>query len=401
MNHSSSFSFWQQDLWTPRYDVAIVGGGIIGLSAAISIKERSPERSVVVLERSPVLNGASVRNAGFACFGSLTEILHDMELNGEEATVRLVEQRVRGLQLLRTRLGDAACDYQQHGGSELLFEEHLPALEHIDRVNACLREVFDNNVEVFTVRNDLLNTFGFNSDRTKALVFTPFEGQLHPGRMMRSLAKRAEQCGVVMMMGAEVAELHENNRAVQLSVKQWNEYRTLSAATVVLCTNAFTIPLAQSLTQEFPTLSGKTFPSIKPARAQVLISAPVPSLPFRGVFHLDEGFYYFRNVSSPDGERVLLGGGRNLAPDIEETTDLALNPRIQAALEGMLRNVIAPTLDLTVEHRWSGIMGFLETKLPLVEHLTERVIVGFGCNGMGVALGSTIGEQVADLAERQ
>jgi gamma-glutamylputrescine oxidase len=249
-----------------------------------------------------------------------------------------------------------------------------------------------------------LNTFGFNSDRTKALVFTPFEGQLHPGRMMRSLAKRAEQCGVVMMMGAEVAELHENDRAVQLSVKQWNEYRTLSttATTVVLCTNAFTMPLAQSLTREFPLqLSANILSAIKPARAQVLISAPVPSLPFRGVFHLDEGFYYFRNVSSPQGERLLLGGGRNLAPDVEETTDLALNRHIQTALEEMLRNVIAPTLDLTVEHQWAGIMGFLETKLPLVERLTERVIVGFGCNGMGVALGSTIGERVADLVEQK
>ncbi|MBL7993213.1 MAG: FAD-dependent oxidoreductase, partial [Candidatus Kapabacteria bacterium] len=134
-------SYWEHDAWT-RYDVIIIGAGIIGLSTAISLKERSPKLSVAVLERGLIPSGASTRNAGFACFGSLTEILHDIAANGENATAAVVRARYSGLQLLRKRLGDEACGYEQHGGAELLFDNNLSALDHLERVNAVLAEIF-------------------------------------------------------------------------------------------------------------------------------------------------------------------------------------------------------------------------------------------------------------------
>src|SRR6478735_7248107 len=120
-------SFWETESFL-NYDTIIIGSGIVGLSAAISLKEAAPRRSVLVLERSLLPTGASTRNAGFACFGSLTEVLFDLKLNGPDKTRAVIEKRLRGLTRLRERLPDAAMDYRHVGGYELIFEKELPAL---------------------------------------------------------------------------------------------------------------------------------------------------------------------------------------------------------------------------------------------------------------------------------
>lgn len=373
-------SYWEHDAWT-HYDVIIIGAGIIGLSTAISLKERSPKLSVAVLERGLIPSGASTRNAGFACFGSLTEILHDIAANGEDATAAVVHARYSGLQLLRKRLGDEACGYEQHGGAELLFENNLSALDHLDHVNAMLAEIFPQ--QAFYLHNARIADNGFDTARVKAVVQSDFEGQIHSGKMMRSLTALAQERGVMLLFGAEVQHIEERSQDVRLHIRHNDQTSILQARQVALCTNAFTSQLAPEL-------------GVVPARGQVLVTTPIGGLPFRGVFHFDEGFYYFRNVASPEGQRILFGGGRNLAFEAEETTALTLNDTIQNELERILREVIVPKAEFSIEHRWSGIMGFHRSKLPIVRRMGERIVVGFGCNGMGVALGSTIGAETAE-----
>src|SRR5688572_1411015 len=138
-------SFWEPESFL-NYDVIIIGSGIVGLSAAISLKEKFPERSVLVLERGLFPSGASTRNAGFACFGSLTEILYDLKHCGAERTLSVIEKRIRGLSRLRERLGDEAMDYRHVGGYELIFEAGLPALDEIDQANSLLRGIFPRGV---------------------------------------------------------------------------------------------------------------------------------------------------------------------------------------------------------------------------------------------------------------
>lgn len=372
-------SYWENDAWL-QYDYIVVGAGIIGLSTAISLKELAPKSTVLVLERGLIPSGASTRNAGFACFGSLTEILYDMKQNGEEATVALVRARYEGLQMLRKRLGDKACGYEQHGGYELLFSENRAALDQIDLVNAALRDIFA--APVFVQDKKAFDSFGFNNERVKALVRSEFEGQIHSGIMMRSLTQYAQEHGITILFGADVESIQENSEQIELTVTHGKEHLLFRASELALCTNAFTSEFAPEL-------------GIVPGRGQVLITEPVPNLPFRGVFHFDEGFYYFRNVSSPQGERILFGGGRNLAFEAEQTADLSLNETIQQELERLLCEVIIPGEEVRIAERWSGIMGFHSSKLPIVRRIRERVSVGFGCNGMGVALGSTIGAETA------
>ena len=126
-------SFWEKKEFL-KHDFIIVGSGITGLSTAIALKEKMPNKRILVLERSILPTGASTKNAGFACIGSLTELLDDLETMSEDAVLQLVEQRWQGLQKLRQRLGDKNLDYQELGSYELLDEKEMDGLERLDEM---------------------------------------------------------------------------------------------------------------------------------------------------------------------------------------------------------------------------------------------------------------------------
>lgn len=366
-------SFWEQDAMLDA-DFIVVGGGLIGLQTAIELRERRPQARVAVLERGMLPAGASSRNAGFACFGSLTEIQHDIALMGEDDALDLVAQRWRGLAQLRARCGDAAIGYEAHGGFELLLERHLPALDRLDELNRKLQALFGRTV--FSVDSAALRARRFGG-AVRALVCNPLEAQLHSGRLMRTLAAIAAGLGVELHTGVEVLALEEGDGEVRIRTGEMR----FRAARVAVCTNGHIADLLPDT-------------GIVPARGQVMVTAPLPGLGWKGTYHLDEGFYYFRNV----GERVLLGGGRNLDLLGEESTEMKVTEGIQAALERLLHDIILPGReDIRIEHRWAGVMGFSADKKPVVRSMLDRVALGFGCNGMGVALGADIAARTAQL----
>ena len=132
----------------------------------------------------------------------------------------------------------------------------------------------------------------------------------------------------------------------------------------------------------------------KPARAQVLITKPIPDLHIQGTFHLDEGYYYFRNIHN----RILFGGGRNLDFTAEETTTFGQTEVIQNKLEELLSTVILPNKEFEIDHRWSGIMGVGHQKKAIVQPINDRVFCGVRLGGMGVAIGPLVGKELAKLA---
>ena len=70
---------------------------------------------------------------------------------------------------------------------------------------------------------------------------------------------------------------------------------------------------------------------------------------------------------------------------------------IQKRLEQLLKEVILPNHDIEIAHRWSGIMGVGASKNPIVANLSQNVYCGVRMGGMGVAIGSLIGTELADL----
>ena len=129
---NTPFSWWEKCFWD-KVDVAVAGAGITGLQVADAIKRRNPDWRVIVLERDPLALGASSRNAGFACFGSLTEFLEDIDRGGEAAALELAEKRYRGLQRLREKMGDQAIGFQRSGSLEVFITREREA-QAIDRL---------------------------------------------------------------------------------------------------------------------------------------------------------------------------------------------------------------------------------------------------------------------------
>lgn len=368
-------SWWEQGLLDRT--LVVIGAGIVGLSTALALRHLRPHDPILVLERGLLPTGATTRSAGFACLGSLTELLGDVRTLGLEATVDLVARRHAGLQRLRERLGDEALGYAPTSGWELLPPGSDDALHALDTLDDALRSRLGTSV---LVRDDAaLPTFGFG--RTAHLVRLPLEGALDPGRLATSLLRACRAADVEVWTGAQVLRIDPSEDGVHLDLAEpvAGSLR-LRARQVAVCTNALT----GALVPELP---------LAPGRGQVLVTEPIPDLPWRGIFHRDGGDLYFRTV----GDRVLLGGARQRDVQGETTTALGLHPDIQAHLDRVLAEVVLPGRAVRVARRWSGLMAFGPERAPLVQRVHPRVAVGVRLGGMGIALGTLVGDELAAL----
>ncbi|WP_027002573.1 NAD(P)/FAD-dependent oxidoreductase [Hugenholtzia roseola] len=386
-----AYSVWEKEAFT-TYDLVVVGAGFVGLSTAAAWLERYPKARVAVVERNFLPTGASTKNAGFACFGSLTEILADLQMMNAETVFNLVQSRYEGLQLLRQRLGDSALDLKQYGGYELLTEAQMPALAELDKVNDFLKPIFEKyhtNFEgrVFRRKDGTIASFKFNAQKVRAMVYTPFEGQINSGMAIRNLWQYVAKRGALVWTGVQAIDWQAIGSNVELHLQPTSLSEpkphtrfSIQAKKIAICTNAFA-------KEALPTAD------IQAGRGLVLITKPISSLPFKGTFHLEAGFYYFRNLEN----RVIFGGGRNLDFEAEKTTQLGINPLIAQDLENKLKTLILPQFQPEIDYFWSGIMAFGREKSPLLVSLHPNVAAGVRLSGMGVALSSKV---ALDLVSR-
>ena len=366
-------SYWEIKNWFSNVDYTIVGSGIVGLHTAIRLRERFPNAKILILEKGVLPQGASTKNAGFACFGSVSEIISDLKTHSEEEVIQLIHKRYSGLQLLRKNLGDEALDYKPFGGYELFLKEdeifYNDCISKIPFINDIVRPLFKSEVYSKTLdRFDFNNTFDY-------LLFNEFEGQIDTGNMMQALLKKAIQNDILILNNQTVSAHQELNDGIEIATNDI----TFKTKKLLFTTNGF----ASELTKN----------EVKPARAQVLITKPIENLHIKGTFHLDQGYYYFRNINN----RILFGGGRNLDFEGETTTELETTEIIQNRLQDLLKNVILPNTPFEIEHRWSGIMGIGNSKKPIVQQVSNNVYCGVRMGGMGIAIGSLIGQELADL----
>lgn len=376
------FSFWEKQSYFTGIDVIVAGSGIVGLNAAIALKEKNKRLNVLVIDRGFLPYGASTRNAGFACFGSITELLDDLTHCTEQEVFDLLLRRWNGLKRLRSLLKDANIGYEGLGGYEVFTAADKKIFKQcMERMEFFNFRLFDltGHREVYKVADEKIAGFGFKG--VENLIFNRYEGQIDTGKMMKALVNKGRQSGIEIINGIEIEKFEEKENAVIIQTKQGFNFE---AKQLLITTNGF----AQQLLPNF---------EVYPGRAQVLITEPIENLKIKGTFHYDKGYYYFRNV----GDRILLGGGRNLDFENEKTFEFGLTNQVQNQLDNLLHEMILPNLKYKVEQRWSGIMGLGSSKTTIIKPLSKHVYCAVRMGGMGIAIGSLVGEEAAGMMQAQ
>jgi glycine/D-amino acid oxidase-like deaminating enzyme len=371
-------SIWEKESFFAPKDVIIVGSGFVGLWSAYYLKKNHPKLSIAIVDRGIIPTGASTRNAGFACFGSVTELIADTMKSGEEQMLEIVEMRYKGLKKIRKTFTKKEIGYQDFGGYELVTDDQgldINTLRsNIDWLNHKLKSITKKE-KAFYLNDERITEFGFAD--VHHLIENRLEGQLHSGKLCQALLMLVQSMGVTVLNSIEIKSFEKINGRIEL---QTNQHVNLSTKQLLICTNAFAKQLVPEL-------------DVEPARGQILVTSEIPNLKWKGTFHYDEGFYYFRNL----GKRVLLGGARNKAFDEEHTYELNTSENIQNALEHFLHEKILPATAFTIEHRWSGIMGVSNEKMPIVKQINDDIFCAVRMGGMGVALAPIIGEKISHL----
>ena len=113
-------SYWEREHLI-SFDSIVIGAGIVGINTAIHLKKLRPKAKIVVLEKGLLPSGASTKNAGFACFGSSTELTSDLKKFGQDKLLSLVEKRWKGLQNLRELVGDENIDFEASFGYDVIL----------------------------------------------------------------------------------------------------------------------------------------------------------------------------------------------------------------------------------------------------------------------------------------
>jgi len=364
-------SYWDKSILQKPCDVLIIGAGLVGLSSAISLKKRIPSMSIEILEKQSYGALASSRNAGFACFGSLSEIYADIAKYGEEQTIALLQKRRRGIRNLIDKFGSHNLQYKNYGGYEVFAQA-----DDYDLQNSRIQEV-----------NKWIGSDIFQATSTpEGIKLYPMailnreEGQLHTGRLYNLLRTEALQLGITITRSAEVMKVYSDQNTVTFKIEPYTDHLEKKAAKVLLCTNAITKVL---LKEE----------DIIPVRNQVIITHPIEGLAWKGCFHQDEGYIYFRNVD----DRILIGGARHRFPD-EEIGILGSNYANLNFLLDHVSEFLAPhNVSVSIDQSWSGILSGGNDRMPIVKRIHENMVVAARLSGMGVAIGMDIGEEAATL----
>ena len=371
-------SYWERKNYFDNVDFLVIGAGIVGYSTAIHLRKKNPKAKILVLERGYLPSGASSKNAGFACFGSPTELADDIQSFGEAYVWETVKLRLEGLEYLKQLLGTDTIDLQINGSWDLITEGQKDRFDEVAALIPYFNEQLEKisgEKEVYSIDKTISSRFGF--EKIYGSFHNRLEGQIDTSKMNTAFYKLAVELDINTLFGIEAFSITPDDKAVVNT-----NIGKIEAKSIFICTNGFA---KQFLKED----------DILPARAQVLITKPIKNLNIKGTFHYQEGYYYFRNIDN----RILFGGGRNLDKTGETTTEIETTRQIQDRLEALLKKVILPNTPFEIDHAWAGIMGVGETKKPIIKKVDKNVYCGVRLGGMGVALGTLVGKELSELID--
>jgi glycine/D-amino acid oxidase-like deaminating enzyme len=369
-----TLSFWQRRDRAPAFecDVAVVGSGLVGASTAFWLRRRRPAWDVALLDAGLPAAGASGRNAGFLLQGASGCYQADRATHGAERARRLLHFTCKNRDLIAAELDGAAFDLRPTGSLTVAggTEEDRRLRQSAEQLRA---DGVTAGYLAPTALNERIGGRGFRGGlRVKSGAV------LDPCRLVRHVAARSK---------ATVLEHH----AVERIVPPGDDRHTALLETPVRPVRARRVALAVNahLPKLYPALSR----FVRPVRAQMLATAPLPRWLTAPVYS-HEGFFYLRQSA---GGRVLLGGARHLhrAKEVGYATDPT--EALQADLEAYLAEYFPHASGAPVTERWAGTMGFSPDGVPCIGAV-PRLPGSYwaaGLTGHGMAYGFHLGRCLA------
>ena len=342
---------------------------------ALELSKKVPADSILIIEKNAFGGGGSTKNAGFACFGSPTELISDLHSMGKDQMSELLKLRFRGLEKLINTLGSKKIDYNKCGGMELFrFCDNgdIPNEVDVDSLNNLIAEAI-NEERCFVDGLAEAKKMKLNVDQAWK---NTLEGSINTGKMFQALDALVRETGIKKANGIELNSFDKTAQGYKLITSEGN----LRARKLLICTNG---------------LSRKLIPKIatNPSRNLVMISKPMENLPITGTFHMNKGFIYFRSIEN----RLLIGGGRHWDPKRENTSEHEINQLIQSKLENLTQELL-PDHHFEWDQVWTGILGVGPSKFPIIKSLGDGLYCAVRMGGMGVAMGSQVGSSLGEIA---
>jgi len=376
-NHAN-FSHWETNRELFKGDILIIGSGLVGQSIGIAIQKQKKELKqkplkICIVDKLPMgQSGASTRNAGFACFGSPTEILDDLSREEENQTVNRISNRISGLSIWKDWIPSNIIEWNDCGGYEVFereeemnFQEVLDKLPYLNKIG----KAASGNPMIYSKYQRISSKLPYS-------IKIDGEASLNPGKAHNSLYELNKELGNQIVNGVSMPNRyywHKNSEGWTIPT----ENGIFKAKRVVIAANAWTPKILDSDLD------------ITPGRGQILMIKSTKPISYKGVFHAKKGYLYFRNSNNS----LIIGGGRNLFQTNETSLEMTTTKEVQDYLELYARDILLPNQDFSIQNRWAGIMAFSKrgNKDPLLYWDEPDLLIASRMCGMGVALAPIIG----------
>lgn len=357
-------------------DVAIIGGGFTGLSAAYHLARNGI--ACTVLEAHDIGWGASGRNGGMAVLRYKTPWAALARLHGEETARRLHRLLLDAVDILEATIADLNinCGFSRYG--HITAANGRSALAMLEADVQWLATAGDRNPRMLG-REETAELSGAGCYLGGYLDSRA--GGIHPLNYSRGLAAGLSDLGVPLFTGTAVTSVNEDGQGVNVLA----DGGKVRAKQLLICTNAYTelFPFATNLQRR-----------IVPVSTSVITTEPLHDSRLAAVLpkgHLVSDTRHLLNYFRiAPGNRLLFGGRGSLTGKE--------SPEVYDGLERKFFETFPSLAGTKIDHRWSGKVAVTLDDFPHVGRLSPRVAYAMGYGGRGVALTALLGRMLADIA---
>jgi glycine/D-amino acid oxidase-like deaminating enzyme len=378
--------FWIDDFPRPadlptsplpeRVDVAIVGGGYTGLSAARVLAKGGAK--VAVLEQGDIGSGASGVNGGQVEPGVKLGIQKVFQKYGAELGREIWQSSLKAIAFLEQTLAEEQidCNYAPSGS---LVTAYRPAhYKHLLQEAEWLACHLDFQQFEVTPPDQMRSVIG--SDVFYGGIVSHVGGGLHPAKYVFGLAKAAARACACLCEKTKVLGINRSTKesGFRLNTSQGE----LRAEAILIATNGYTGPLVRQIQRRIFSVGSYmiTTEPLPPELQQELC-------PHNRVMYDTKWFLnYFR--LTPDG-RMSMGGRNNLSPNLDVVESARNLTRTMLHIFPQLRGI-------PVTHTWTGRLGVTFNLMPYIGRV-NGIYHAFGYAGHGVALSGYLGKEAAEL----